>query len=243
MSIHPTSGAPFLLDPASLAFPDPRQALREPNGLLAIGGDLSPQRLLAAYRLGIFPWYGRGEPILWWSPNPRCVLFPDLLRISRSLQKTLRKNTFELSFDRAFPEVMQACAAPRRYTTETWITSEVYTAYNRLHQLGHAHSIEAWHGGALVGGLYGVVLGKVFYGESMFARMTDASKVALVHLSQLLQLWGYELIDCQMHTTHLVSLGAVDIPRADFMALLDSLLPQKPCADAWRNDKLPSPVP
>ncbi|MEW5755789.1 MAG: leucyl/phenylalanyl-tRNA--protein transferase [Pseudomonadota bacterium] len=236
MSIHHTSGAPFLLDPAKLAFPDPRRALREPNGLLAIGGDLSPQRLLAAYRLGIFPWYGRNEPILWWSPDPRCVLFPDLLHISRSLQKTLRRNTFELSIDRAFPEVMKACAAPRRYTAETWITSEVYTAYNRLHQLGHAHSVEARHNGELVGGLYGVALGKVFYGESMFARITDASKVAMAHLCQRLQQWGYELIDCQMHTTHLVSLGAVDIPRADFMALLNSLLPQQPAADAWQSN-------
>lgn len=243
MSIHHASGAPFLLDPASLAFPDPRRALREPNGLLAIGGDLSPQRLLAAYRLGIFPWYGRSEPILWWSPDPRCVLFPDLLHISRSLQKTLRQGIFELSIDRAFPAVMQACAAPRRYTAETWITSEVYTAYRRLHQLGHAHSIEAWNNGELVGGLYGVALGKVFYGESMFARMTDASKAAMVHLCRLLQSWGYELIDCQMHTTHLTSLGAVDIPRANFMALLDSLLPQKPSADAWQHDTLPSPVP
>jgi leucyl/phenylalanyl-tRNA--protein transferase len=201
-------------------FPEVEQALTEPNGLLAIGGDLSAERLLSAYRRGIFPWYSEGEPILWWSPDPRCVLFPDDLRVSRSLRATLKRGHFGLSIDRAFRDVMTACAGPRRGQTGTWVTPDLIEAYSRLHRLGYAHSVESWRNDRLVGGLYGVALGRVFFGESMFAHETDASKVCLVHLVRRLRENDFKLIDCQVDSRHLQSLGAVTIPRKRFIELL-----------------------
>jgi leucyl/phenylalanyl-tRNA--protein transferase len=201
-------------------FPGVEEALEEPNGLLAVGGDLSSQRLLSAYRRGIFPWYSQGQPILWWSPDPRCVLFPEDLKISRSLRATLKQGRFALSMDHRFRDVMVACAGPRRGQAGTWITAELVEAYSRLHRLGHAHSVECWREGNLVGGLYGVALGRVFFGESMFARETDASKVCLVHLVAHLRQRHFKLIDCQVYSRHLESLGAVTISRKRFVELL-----------------------
>lgn len=224
----------FQLAPRPTApFPDPALAETEPNGLLAVGGDLSPQRLRSAYRLGIFPWYGAGQPILWWSPDPRLVLFPDRLRISRSLRKTLRRGAFTVSLDRDFGAVIRACAAPRPDADGTWILPEIARAYERLHALGLAHSAEAWQGDELVGGLYGVAMGRVFFGESMFTRASDASKVALVHLVRSLAGWGYVLIDCQVYTPHLASLGAVEIPRAEFQRRLAEAVDQPVAVHAW----------
>lgn len=208
-----------------IVFPDVRCALKEPegpNGLLAAGGDLSPQRLLAAYGQGIFPWYSPGEPILWWSPDPRMVLPPAELKISRSLAKVLRNGTHEVRLDTAFMEVMKACAAPRATQHGTWISAEMQAAYLQLHQLGYAHSVEVWMADELVGGLYGVALGRIYFGESMFSRRSNASKIALTHLCHHLQYEGFQLIDCQMHTPHLASLGARLIPRAEFIDALAS---------------------
>ncbi len=215
-------------------FPDPALALREPDGLLAAGGDLSPQRLLNAYRQGIFPWYSAGQPILWWSPDPRAVLYPRDLHVSRSLRKTLRKGEYRVSFDTAFTEVIRHCAQPRADGLGTWITAEMIAAYCRLHQLGHAHSVEAWHEGVLVGGLYGVALGHVFFGESMFSRRSDASKVAFVHAVTVLRDAGYQLIDCQVASAHLSQFGATLIPRRAFIAQLDTYCEQAPPGDPWR---------
>jgi leucyl/phenylalanyl-tRNA---protein transferase len=201
-------------------FPPPEQALDDPAGLLAAGGDLSCPRLLAAYRRGIFPWYSPGQPVLWWSPDPRAVLFPEEFRVSRSLAKTLRNGAFNLTADEDFPGVIDGCAAPRAHSPGTWITAEMRGAYLELHRLGHAHSIEAWLEGALTGGLYGVRLGGVFFGESMFSRARDASKVALAHLVALCRRNGIAVIDCQLASRHLESLGARSIPRAQFQALL-----------------------
>jgi leucyl/phenylalanyl-tRNA---protein transferase len=202
-------------------FPPPEQALDDPAGLLAAGGDLSPARLLAAYRRGIFPWYSPGQPVLWWSPDPRAVLFPEEFRMSRSLGKTLRNGGFRLSADEDFPAVIDGCAAPRAHSLGTWITPEMREAYLELHRLGRAHSIEARLGGELVGGLYGVRLGGVFFGESMFSRVRDASKVALAHLVALCRRHGIAVIDCQLASRHLESLGARSIPRAQFQTLLE----------------------
>ena len=198
-------------------FPDVEQALEYPNGLLAAGGDLTPERLLCAYRRGIFPWFSEGQPVLWWTPDPRAVLFPENLKISRSLRKTLRRGHFALSADHAFSEVIRHCAMPRATERSTWITGEMIGAYRRLHVLGHARSIETWWDGELVGGLYGVAMGRVFFGESMFSRARDASKAALVGLCAL----GYWLIDCQLPSKHLARLGAVDMPRPAFNAYLE----------------------
>ncbi|HKF96654.1 MAG TPA: leucyl/phenylalanyl-tRNA--protein transferase [Steroidobacteraceae bacterium] len=201
-------------------FPPLEQALEEPAGLLAAGGDLSPERLIAAYRGGIFPWYSPGQPVLWWSPDPRAVLFPEEFRCARSLAKTLRNGGFNLSVDRDFAGVIDGCAAPRPASPGTWITSEMRAAYLELHRLGCAHSVEAWHAQELVGGLYGVRLGGVFFGESMFSRARDASKTALAHLVALCQPNAIVAIDCQLASRHLASLGARTIPRAQFRALL-----------------------
>lgn len=219
---------------ASDPFPPVEQALAEPNGLLAAGADLSPARLLEAYQRGIFPWFNAGEPILWWSPDPRMVLFPDEFEPSRSLRKRLRRGDYEIRVDTAFTAVMQACAAPRPGQRGTWITPSMLAAYTRLHRLGYAHSVETWIDGQLVGGLYGVAIGRVFFGESMFARVTDASKIAFAHLVGQLRAWGYGLIDCQMSTRHLASLGAREIPRREFVARLAALtaLPGQP--SPWR---------
>lgn len=202
-------------------FPPLEQALTQPNGLLAAGGALDPQWLLTAYRQGIFPWYSPGEPILWWSPDPRLVLLPDELHISRSLRKTLRRCPFELRVDSAFSAVIEACAAPRAPALGTWISAEMRAAYLAMHELGYAHSVECWRDGRLVGGLYGMALGRVFFGESMFSVATDASKVAFAHLVRFLRTRGYAIIDCQMKTAHLMSLGAREITRQQFRDILD----------------------
>jgi len=222
---------------ADTPFPPVAQALKEPNGLLAGGGDLSPQRLLAAYRRGIFPWYSPGEPILWWSPDPRMVLFPGALRITRSLAKTLRNADYRVTLDSAFAQVIAACAAvPRPGQNGTWITTEMQQAYIRLHALGYAHSIETWRGGQLVGGLYGVAIGRAFCGESMFSHVTDASKIALAHLCRFLAERGFGIIDCQMETAHLTSLGARPIPRDDYLARLAALVEQGDGPGRWPAD-------
>jgi leucyl/phenylalanyl-tRNA--protein transferase len=201
-------------------FPPVAAALRHPNGLLAAGADLTPRRILDAYRQGIFPWFNPGEPILWWSPDPRMVLFPHDLRISRSLSRRLRRGEFELRCDSAFAAVIRACAQPRPEQHGTWITSAMQRAYLRLHELGHAHCVECWCDGVLAGGLYGIAIGRAFYGESMFSHRTDASKAALAHLARYLESRGYAVIDCQMSTTHLASLGAREIRRSEFVAAL-----------------------
>jgi leucyl/phenylalanyl-tRNA--protein transferase len=200
-------------------FPDPQFAETEPNGLLALGGDLSPERLLAAYRQGVFPWYSQGQPLLWWSPDPRLVLFPERLHLSRSLGKALRQTQAEIRFDHSFGQVIRACAAPRARQDGTWINPEMLAAYSELHRLGHAHSVEVWQAGELVGGLYGIALGRIFFGESMFSRAENASKMALAGLVHALGN-RLDLIDCQVRTLHLVSLGAEEIPRQDFLQRL-----------------------
>lgn len=203
-------------------FPEVGSALRDPDGLLAIGGDLSPERLINAYRRGIFPWYSAGQPILWWSPDPRCVLEPGAIKISRSLAKTIKKGIYRLSFNQAFAKVIQACAEPRDSTSGTWITSAMAQAYLDLHRTGHAVSVECWHDSELVGGLYGVVIGKVFFGESMFSHQADASKVALVHLARTVDSLGFRLIDCQVYSKHLHSLGAMPMQRKLFISILNN---------------------
>ena len=217
-------------------FPPPTQALREPNGLLAAGADLSFERLVAAYRRGIFPWYSAGQPILWWSPNPRMVLVPDEFKLPRSLKKRLRRCDYEVRTDTVFEAVMQGCAAPRAGQSGTWITAEMIAAYCALHHRGIAHSVETWIEGELAGGLYGVALGRVFFGESMFARITDASKIALAHLARQLARWHYGMIDCQMTTAHLAAFGAREIPRERFLARLAELVECQPRTHAWRFD-------
>lgn len=206
----------------AVAFPDPRRA--EPGGLLAVGGDLSPERLLTAYSLGIFPWYEE-DPVLWFSPDPRFAMRPSELRVSRSLAKVVRRDAFEVRFDSAFDAVVAACAeAPRPGQTGTWITAAMRKAYGELHRLGFAHSVEAWREGALVGGLYGVSLGAAFFGESMFARESEASKVAFVHLMRRLEEWRFRLVDCQVETEHLRRFGAWPWPRDRFLAELAAAL-------------------
>ncbi len=202
------------------AFPPVDMALTEPAGLLAAGGDLSAERLLAAYRRGIFPWYSHGQPILWWSPDPRTVLFPRELKVSRSLAKTIRNRGFEARFDTDFTAVMSGCGDPALRPEGTWITRDMRNAYLQLHRQGFAHSVETWLGGKLVGGLYGVLLGKVFFGESMFSRVSNASKFALRALCDRLASQDVQVIDCQMATPHLLSLGAREIPRHEFVELL-----------------------
>jgi len=210
-----------------IVFPDVTSALSEPNGLLAAGGDLSPQRLIAAYQRGIFPWSSTDEPLLWWSPDPRMVLIPDEIRITRSLAKTLRNANYEVRLDTAFDAVITACATkPREGQNGTWITGDMRAAYNRLHQLGFAHSVETWIDGQLTGGLYGIAIGRAFFGESMFAHVRDASKIALAHLCAHLKIRSFGIIDCQMKTAHLASMGAGPISRDEFTRRLEVL-----CAD------------
>ncbi|MDR1889050.1 MAG: leucyl/phenylalanyl-tRNA--protein transferase [Zoogloeaceae bacterium] len=205
-------------------FPPLSQALRDPNGLLAAGDDLSLPRLLQAYRQGIFPWFSPGEPVLWWSPDPRMVLFPAEFRLHRSLYRTLHADAYEVRLDTAFPQVINACArTPRQGQDGTWITDGIKAAYSALHTAGWAHSVETWMNGKLVGGLYGVAIGRMFYGESMFAHHRDASKIAFAHLVRFLCEHGFGLIDCQMKTAHLASLGAREIPRAEFIERLEHL--------------------
>lgn len=217
-------------------FPPVDLAWKEPNGLLAVGGDLSVKRLINAYKAGIFPWFGEKEPIYWWSPDPRAVLFPERIRITRSLRKSLRNRGYRLSFDTNFSEVVQACAAPRSYSKGTWITNEMHTAYCRLHAIDLAHSIEVWNSNnELVGGLYGVSIGGVFSGESMFSREPDTSKIALVALAYYAQRWGYALIDCQIENPHLLSMGAENIPRNEYLAILQANAHHLPPA-RWEID-------
>jgi leucyl/phenylalanyl-tRNA--protein transferase len=220
--------------PQKPVFPALEKALTEPNGLLAAGGDLSPQRLLAAYRRGIFPWYSTGEPILWWSPDPRMVLVPDALKISVSLAKTLRNARYEVRLDTVFDEVVHACANKlREGQSGTWITREMQVAYSELHRLGYAHSAETWIDDKLSGGLYGIAIGHAFYGESMFTDSRDASKIAFAHLCAHLKQRGFGIIDCQMETRHLASLGARPIPRCDFAARLEQLCAQGDAPGCW----------
>ena len=235
---HPRGTAPYWIDPddPDIDFPDVEHALREPNGLLAIGGDLSVERLLLAYSRGIFPWFGPDQPIIWWAPDPRLVLEPARLNISRSLKKTLRQNKFEITMNSAFSEVIEACARPRPAQAGTWITDDMMRAYRNMHAAGHAHSVECWFEGKLAGGLYGVSIGRIFFGESMFTRVTDASKVAFVALTRQLERWNFPLIDCQIHTSHLESLGASLMPRPQFTQLLQQEYRHRDESPTWTLD-------
>jgi leucyl/phenylalanyl-tRNA--protein transferase len=215
-------------------FPPVDLALTDPNGLLAAGGDLSTARLIDAYARGIFPWFGEDDPVLWWSPDPRMVLYSAELRVSRSLRRVIRSGRFRVTLDTAFAEVMAGCAEPRAGQDGTWITPEMTDAYTRLAARGLAHSVEAWAGDTLAGGLYGVTLGRMFFGESMFTRVTDASKVAFVHLVRQMERWGMPMLDCQMSTSHLASLGAREIRRADFLREVRRLVSQPAIPAPWR---------
>jgi leucyl/phenylalanyl-tRNA--protein transferase len=226
---------PWLRD--TEGFPPLELALREPNGLLCAGGELTSQRIVRAYIDGIFPWYSPGDPVLWWSPDPRMVLFPGEFRISRSLRKSLRKGNYRVCLDTRFEAVIEACAETfRPGQAGTWIVPEIRAAYVRLHELGYAHSVETWIDGRLAGGLYGLAIGKMFYGESMFAHVTDASKIAIAHLARFLDELGFGMIDCQMSTTHLASLGAREIPRDEFIRRLQALIVIPPLCGRWPAD-------
>jgi leucyl/phenylalanyl-tRNA--protein transferase len=220
-------------------FPPPSLALHDPNGLLAVGGDLAPDTLLAAYRAGIFPWFNDDQPIMWWSPDPRMVLYPREFVMRRSLAKRIRNGGFEVRLDTSFTRVMTACSSPRAGQAGTWISPAMIEAYTILHQRGYGHSVETWLDGKLVGGLYGVAIGRMFYGESMFSRVADASKVALSALCAQLDLWDFGMIDCQMNTPHLESMGGREIPRALFIQTLHELvnLPHRP--GPWQIEHVP----
>jgi leucyl/phenylalanyl-tRNA--protein transferase len=217
------------------SFPPVSKALAAPNGLLCAGADLTPERILSAYSRGIFPWFSEGDPILWWSPDPRMVLFPGELKVSRTLRRVVSRGTYEMRLDSNFRAVIEACAAPREGHAGTWIVPEMIEAYVRLHGLGFAHSVESWKDGQLAGGLYGIALGKVFFGESMFSREPDASKAALVALVERLDARGYRVIDCQQATAHLASLGAREIPRAAFAQMLEESIQYPLKGESWRS--------
>ncbi len=218
-----------------LIFPHPE--LADSNGLLAIGGDLSPRRILLAYCLGIFPWYERGSPILWWSPDPRLVLFPADIKIYRSLRRVIKKKIFSVSMDKDFSKVIRKCAEVRLSKgIDTWLTPEMIEAYERLHKIGYAHSVEVWQENEIVGGLYGVSIGKAFFGESMFSEVSDSSKIALVFLCRALLSWGYHFIDCQVTTEHLKRMGAKEIPRKEFLRLLNSAVIYRTRIGKWTED-------
>ena len=222
---------------APSAFPPVDEAMQEPNGLLARGGDLSVARLLDAYRHGVFPWFNLGEPILWWAPDPRMVLFPQEVHVSRSLAKRMRHGNFDVRVDTAFAEVMRRCAGARRnHHAGTWISPAMIAAYTQLHRQGYAHSVEIWANDDLVGGVYGVSIGRMFFGESMFSRQPDASKIALVYLCRQLQRWGFGMIDCQMETAHLTSMGARLIPRSEFCTKLAVLIDLERPPSPWCFD-------
>jgi leucyl/phenylalanyl-tRNA--protein transferase len=222
------------LDSDPLApFPDTREALDSPNGLLAWGGDLHPQRLLNAYRKGIFPWYSDGQPVLWWCPSPRCVLYPHRIYLSKRTRRRFNSGKYRLSADWAFEEVVRACAEPRSYNDGTWITREMIEAYCLLHDKGHAHSLEVWRDDHLIGGIYGLAIGSMFFGESMFSRQTDASKMALVALCRQLTAWGYGLLDCQVGNPHLFRMGAEELSRKDFENALIQLTGQDRKPESW----------
>ncbi len=211
----------------------PPVELADESGILAVGGDLSEKRLIKAYSQGIFPWYSPGEPILWWSPDPRFVLYPEKIKISRSMRQILKRKTFTITFDQAFPEVIKNCSKPRDDDMGTWITDEMTDAYIRLHNLGYAHSVEAWQDGRLAGGLYGVSLGTAFFGESMFTHVSNASKACFIVLTRYLEKAGFPIIDCQVHTSHLASLGAHFIPRSDFLAVIENSIKEKTLKGNW----------
>ena len=215
------------------AFPPVSNALREPDGLLAAGGDLSVERLLAAYRRGIFPWYSEGQPLLWWSPDPRCVYRKGDFHLTRRLRRELRKSLAEVRVNTAFSDVVVACAGPRRYEESTWITSDMISAYDALHRSGWAHSVEIWLEGTLIGGLYGIIIGRVLFGESMFSGQTNASKIALLFLDRMLEMETLALIDCQVRSPHLLSLGASVVPRAQFVDSLDELCEPPQAFATW----------
>lgn len=203
-------------------FPDTQDAMAYPRGLLAWGGELTPERLLEAYRRGIFPWYSEGQPVLWWTPSPRCLLYPDQVYVSKRTRRRLKGGEYEVRLDTAFSAVVAGCALPASGRESTWITADMQAAYQALHEAGHAHSVETWRNGELVGGVYGVSIGRMFFGESMFSRATDASKVALITLCRQLQQWGFGPIDCQVENPHLLSLGAVEVERAAFEEALET---------------------
>lgn len=234
-----TDMAIYRLPDTGVDFPDPFDA--EPDGLLAVGGDLTPHRLIAGYCIGVFPWYHEDTPPLWWTPSPRCILIPSEFHLPRSLARTLKRGVFSFSFDTAFSQVIQGCAAPRNGYDGTWLLPEMIEAYTALHKLGLAHSVEAWHEGRLVGGLYGVSLGSAFFGESMFFTMPDASKAAFVHLVRTLSRFNFTLIDCQQETHHLMRFGAKAVPREDFMLLLASALEKPLLRGSWAKG-LPAPA-
>ncbi|MDP4546544.1 MAG: leucyl/phenylalanyl-tRNA--protein transferase [Marinobacter sp.] len=220
------------IEPDKLWFPPAEEALEDPDGLLAVGGDLSSDRLQLAYRNGIFPWFSDDQPILWWSPDPRCVLIPGQVHVSRSLRRTLNQRRFRITSDQCFGRIIRLCASIR--AEGTWITDEMIDAYCELHRLGIAHSIEVWNqNGDLAGGMYGVALGRCFFGESMFSLETNASKVLMVHLAHQLKEWGYELMDCQVESSHLLSMGATTISRADFLSILKACVDAPPKAPNW----------
>lgn len=218
-------------------FPPVDRALADPNGLLAAGGGLGVERLIDAYARGIFPWFSEGDPVLWWSPDPRTVLGTSSVHLSRSLRRRMRRTDYEVTMDREFPQVMRACAGSRRGESGTWLIPSMMRAYQRLHDVGIAHSIEVWIGRTLVGGLYGVALGCMFYGESMFSRRSDGSKIALVVLAAQLARWQFPIIDCQMETAHLATLGAIPIARAEFVRLIERLVEQPPVPSPWTLDE------
>ncbi|MEC7816077.1 MAG: leucyl/phenylalanyl-tRNA--protein transferase [Pseudomonadota bacterium] len=220
------------LDPDHLWFPPANEALDDPDGLLALGGDLSPQRLELAYRNGIFPWFSEDQPILWWSPDPRCVLFPEDIHVSRSLRRVLNRRTFTVTADQCFGRIIRLCASTR--AEGTWITDDMVAAYTRLHRLGLAHSIEVWNPrGELAGGMYGVAIGRCFFGESMFSLETNASKVLMVHLAHQLADWGYRIMDCQVESQHLLTMGARTIPRSEFLSILRASIDRTPAHPDW----------
>jgi leucyl/phenylalanyl-tRNA---protein transferase len=235
MSPFLVSAMPVALLSDEISFPP--HELAEADGLLAVGGDLSEERLLKAYSTGIFPWYSENSPLLWWSPDPRLVLFPSEMKVSRSLRQCLKKDIYLITINTAFEQIIQCCAdSSRKGQSGTWITEEMIHAYSRLHRSGHAHSVEAWHDGELVGGLYGIIMGKIFFGESMFAKMSNASKVAFVTFVEQLAAQGFDLIDCQVKTEHLVRMGAREIPRSIFLKILKKALSQTPSSvKAARN--------
>lgn len=231
----PSSPLPWL-DPTPVAFPPLETALDDPNGLLAAGGSLSPEWLLHAYSRGIFPWFEEGQPTLWWSPDPRLVLFPDRVRVSRSLRKLLRSNPYQLRMDTAFESVIHQCGPGRDHSGDTWITTEMKSAYLLMHETGHAHSVEVWDKAELVGGLYGIAIGKVFFGESMFSSKANASKIALVALAQQLEKWQFAIIDCQVSSDHLFTMGAEEIDRDSFVQYLHKYTRLPHATGPWKFD-------
>lgn len=220
-------------------FPPIETALKYPDGLLCLGGDLDTKRLLSAYKRGIFPWYSEGQPVMWWSPSPRCVLLPGEFKTSRSLKKTCRNAGFEFALDNDFAGVIEGCAAPRNGDPSTWITTDMMLEYKRLHTLGHAHSVEVWRDGQLVGGLYGIAIGRIFFGESMFTKVRDASKVALACLARYLLNNSFQLIDCQVSSAHLFTLGAREITRGDFQFRLRAYCSLENSVRVWHSKPMP----